>query len=107
AVRNPALQQLQNLMSADQGSDAWTKEAQDFINSTSPGDLGLVLADNSDAGMAKAMETLKEVAEVGSAFVAAIKAGKVSTWNAAGAVKTVKDKDAANDLMGQALDTTA
>jgi hypothetical protein len=58
--------------------------AQAFINGTSPADLGLVPADNSDPNAARALETLKEVAEVQKGFVAAIKAGKSGAWNAAG-----------------------
>ncbi|MBS0361515.1 MAG: hypothetical protein JSR98_09050, partial [Proteobacteria bacterium] len=107
AAGNAALQKLQSLMSMDQGSDAWAKQAQDFISGTSTADLGLVPADNSDPKAAKALETLKEVADVQKKFVAAIKAGKTGSWNAAGETKAVKDKDAANDLTGQVLDTTA
>jgi hypothetical protein len=105
-ARNPALQKLQTLMGMDQGNDNWTKLATDFINSTSPADLGLV-SDDGDPDAEKALKTLKEVADVQHKFVLAIKAGKASQWNATAETKQVKDKDAADDLMGQVVNTKA
>jgi hypothetical protein len=78
---NPALQKLEQLFRADQGSDAWTAQVQDFLSHTSMADLGLApVKDNGDPDMAKAMETLKAVLSDAQDFATAIKTGKGQKW---------------------------
>ncbi len=104
AKNNAALQKLQTIFHSDQGNDDWTALAKDFLAHTTAADLGLAPPDaNGDPDMAKALETLKEVAANQKAFVLAIKAGKVDQWHAVEEAKKVKDKDAADDLMKQAV----
>ena len=106
---NPALQKLEQLFRANQGNDAWTAEAQDFLNTTTPADLGLAPADdNGDPDMAKALETLQQVADDQKAFVLAVKTGHMKDFQAVTVAKQVKDKaDAAATAKALAAGTAA
>jgi hypothetical protein len=101
---NPALQQLQQLFSADQGSDAWTAQVQDFLSHTSMADLGLApVDDNGDPDMAKAMQTLEAVLSDARDFATAIKAGKGQAWQPITEAKKHTDKvQQADDPLGAA-----
>jgi len=90
---NPALQKLETLFRADQGSDAWTAQVQDFLSHTTMADLGLAPVDNSgNPDMAKAMETLKAVLSDAQDFAVAIKSGKMQKWAPITEAKKATDK---------------
>jgi hypothetical protein len=90
---NPALQKLESLFRADQGSDAWTAQVQDFLSHTTMADLGLApVGDNGDPDMQKAMETLKAVLSDARDFSTAIKSGKMQKWAPITEAKNATDK---------------
>lgn len=108
AKDNPALKQLETLFRADQGNDAWTAMAEDFLSHTTLADLGLTPLDNKgNPDAAKALQTLKEVSANQMAFAVAVKTGHAKDWNPITEAKKAKAKDDAADPTGQAADTTA
>ncbi|THD58936.1 hypothetical protein [Phenylobacterium sp.] len=103
------LQQLQSLHDMDQQSDSWTAQAQAFLNSVTPADLGLTPTDaNGDPDLAEAMKTLQAVADDQKAFVSAIKGGQMQKWQPITEAKKAASKvAAASDPTGLGLSATA
>jgi hypothetical protein len=103
------LQQLQSLHDMDQSSDSWTAQAQAFLNSVTPADLGVAPTNaNGDPDMAEAMKTLQAVADDQKAFVSAIKGGQMQKWQPiTEAKKAASTVAAASDPTGLGLSATA
>jgi hypothetical protein len=109
SLKNPVLTQLQSLYWTDQMSDDWTTQAQAFLASLKPGDLGAGEASApspKDVASAKAMETLKQVSAQQQKWIDAAKAEREG--------KTVQNaSDVASPdsqvprAVGEALDTYA
>jgi hypothetical protein len=107
AKDNPALQKLEKLFRAVQGNDDWTASAQDFLSHTTPADLGLApVDDQGDPDMAKALQTLKEVAANQTAFIVAVKGGHMKDWRPAAEAEKAKLKAKADDMMAAATAKT-
>jgi hypothetical protein len=107
AKDNPALQKLEKLFRAVQGNDDWTAQAQDFLSHTTPADLGLApVDDQGDPDMAKALQTLKEVAANQTAFIVAVKGGHMKDWRPVTEAEKAKLKAKADDMMAAATGKT-